>query len=98
MRSTSERQELRIGPLGRRRARRDRTLYAIVPTGRRDAGHEPGDRHKAHGHPKRLPPRPRRGVAYTLWTTALGPLDAYVTRLRQDAGEPVAATLLRVPR
>ena len=98
VRSTSEHQELRLGPLRSRRVRGDRTLYAIVPTGRRDAGHEPGDRHKAHGHPKRPPPRPRRGVAYTLWTTALGPHDAYVTRLRQDAGEPVRATLLRVPR
>ena len=38
--------------------RRDRSLYGTVPTGRRDAGHEPGDEHKAHGHPKKLPPRP----------------------------------------
>ena len=97
VRSTFERQELRIGRLRPRRTRRDHTLYRVVPTGRRDAGHEPGERHKAHGHPKKLPPRPRRGVAYTLWTTALGPRDAYVTRLRQDAGGPVTATLLRVP-
>jgi hypothetical protein len=98
VRSTFERQELRIGRLGTRSARRDRTLYRIVPTGRRDAGHEPGERHKAHGHPKKLPPRPRRGVAYTLWSTALGRDAAYVTRLRQDTGKPVLASLLRVPR
>ena len=98
VRSTSERQELRLGPLRPRTERRDRTLYGIVPTGRRDAGHEPGDEHKRHGHPKKLPPRPPRGVAYTLWTTALGEREAYVTRLRQDAGRPVTATLLRIPR
>jgi len=98
VRSTSERQELRLGVLLARPVRRDRTLYRLVPTGRRDAGHEPGDERKAHGHPKTLPPRPRRGVAYTLWSTALGPADAYVTRLRQDAGTPVRATLLRVGR
>ena len=98
VRSTSERQELRLGRLRPRAVRRDRTLYGLVPTGRRDAGHEPGDEHERHGHPKDLPPRPARGVAYTLWTTALGPSEAYVTRLRQDAGGPVGATLLRIPR
>jgi hypothetical protein len=98
VRSTFERQQLRIGPLRRRSARRDRALYGLVPTGRRDAGHEPGDEHKQHGHPKKLPPRPPRGVAYTLWSTALDASAAYVTRLRQDTGEPVRATLLRIPR
>jgi len=34
----------------------------------------------------------------TLWSTALASGSAYVTRLRQDRGEPVRATLLRVPR
>ena len=78
--------------------RRDRSLYGTVPTGRRDAGHEPGDQHKAHGHPRRLPPRPQPGVSVTLWSTALSARSAFVTRLRQDAGEPVKATLLRVAR
>jgi hypothetical protein len=87
-----------MGALRRRSTRRDRSLYRLVPTGRRDAGHEPGDQHKAHGHPKKLPPRPPRGVAYTLWSTALDASAAYVTRLRQDTGEPVRATLLRIPR
>ena len=32
----------------------------------------------------------------TLWSTALGARAAYVTRLRQDTGQPVSATLLRV--
>ena len=30
--------------------------------------------------------------------TALSPESAFVTRLRQDTGKPVRATLLRVPR
>ena len=98
VRSTFERQQLRLGALRPRSARRDRSLYGTVPTGRRDAGHEPGEQHKRHGHPKKLPPRPKPGVSVTLWSTALAPDAAYVTRLRQDTGEPVRAALLRVPR
>jgi hypothetical protein len=98
VRSTFQRQQLRIGSLTRRAVRLDRTLYGTVPTGRRDAGHEPGDVHKKHGWPKKLPPRPEPGVNVTLWSTALGPGSAFVTRLRQDTGKPVRATLLRVPR
>ena len=99
MRSTFERQQLRIGAAASAApVRRDRSLYGPVPTGRRDAGHEPGDEHKAHGHPKKLPPRPQPGVSVTLWSTALYAGSAYVTRLRQDTGQPVRATLLRMPR
>jgi len=98
VRSTFQRQQLRIGLLKRRPVRRDRSLYDTVPTGRRDAGNEPGVEHHAHGHPQKLPPRPPRNVSLTLWSTALGPRSAFVTRLRQDAGQPVRATLLRVPR
>ena len=98
VRSTFQRQQLRIGSLTRRAVRLDRALYGTVPTGRRDAGHEPGDVHKKHGWPKKLPPRPKPGVNVTLWSTALAPGSAFVTRLRQDTGKPVRATLLRVPR
>jgi hypothetical protein len=98
VRSTFQRQQLRIGSLRRRSVRRDRSLYGTVPTGRRDAGHEPGPRHDAHGWPRKLPPRPKPGVQVTLWSTALAAGSAYVTRLRQDTDQPVRATLLRVPR
>jgi hypothetical protein len=91
-------QELRLGPLARSSPRRDRKLWATVPTGRRDAGHEPGDEHKKHGQPHKLWKRPRRGLSATLWTTALGEDAAYVTRLRQISGEPLVAEILRVPR
>jgi hypothetical protein len=98
VRSVYSRQELRIGPVRRRSPRRDRRLWSTVPTGRRDAGHEPGNAHKKHGHPHRLWKRPRRGLSATLWTTALAEDAAYVTRLRQIAGKPLVAEILRVPR
>jgi hypothetical protein len=98
VRARFSRQELRVGPLSRRAPRRDRRLWSTAPTGRRDSGHEPGVSHHQHGHPHRLWRRPRQGVAATLWTTALGADVAYVTRLRQEAGRPVVAELLRVPR
>jgi hypothetical protein len=92
------RQELRLGPLSRRAPRKDRRLWSTVPTGRRDVGHEPGDIHKKHGQPHKLWKRPRRGVSSTLWTTALGADAAYVTRLRQVSGQPLATEIVRVPR
>jgi hypothetical protein len=98
VRSTFQRQQLRIGLLRHRAVRRDRSLYGTVPTGRRDAGHEPGESHHAHGWPRKLPPRPKPGVNVTLWSTALASGSAFVTRLRQDSGKPLRATLLRVPR
>jgi hypothetical protein len=98
VRSTFQRQQLRIGPLRKRAVGKDHALYGTVPTGRRDAGNEPGAEHHKHGHPQKLPPRPGRGVHITLWTTALAADAAYVTRLRQDTGKPLAATLLRIAR
>jgi hypothetical protein len=92
------RQELRLGPLSRRAPRKDRRLWSTVPTGRRDAGHEPGDRHKQHGQPHKMWKRPRRGVSNTLWTTALGADAAYVTRLRQVSGQALASEIVRVER
>ena len=92
------RQELRLGPVSRRSPRKDRRLWSTVPTGRRDAGHEPGDIHKQHGQPHRLWKRPRRGLSTTLWTTALAEDAAYVTRLRQVSGQPLVAEIVRVPR
>jgi hypothetical protein len=98
VRAVFSRQELLLGPVTRRSPQRDRRLWSTVPTGRRDAGHEPGDVHKKHGQPHKLWKRPRRGVSNTLWTTALAGDAAYVTRLRQIAGRPLAAEILRVPR
>jgi hypothetical protein len=98
VRATYTRQQLRIGRLRPQPAKQDRELFGIVPTGRRDAGYEPGVEHHKHGNPHKLPPRPERGVHDTLWSTALSDRYAYVTRLRQLAGKPVRATLLRIAR
>jgi hypothetical protein len=101
VRSTYTLQELRLGILQRRSTTRDRALYRTTPTARRDASHEPGHhRHSAGykgGKPPPLAPRPPAGVVDTLWTTALGPSAAYVTRLRKQSGV-TTATLLSVPR
>jgi hypothetical protein len=96
VRSTYKRQQLRLGPLRARAPRHDRILWSTVPTGRRDAEHEPGYV-KNEDTPGGLYPRPPAGRSDTLWTTALGSRSAYVTRLRQDTGKPVRAALLRVP-
>ena len=69
-----------------------------MPTGYRDAGHEPGNEHKKHGHPHKMWKRPRRGVSPTLWTTALAADAAYVTRLRQTSGQALATEIVRVDR
>jgi len=103
VRSTSTRQELRLGPPARRATTRDRRLYGTTPTGRRDAGHEPGHARHRVGYPGRRPPplapRPPAGGSTTLWTTALGPGAAYVTRLRHRSGTPgTTAAVLAVPR
>ena len=98
VRARYRRQELRLGPPRRRSTRRDRRLWSTVPTGRRDAGHEPGVRHHRHGHPRKMWRRPRVGVAATLWTTALATDAVYVTRLRQVVDRPLAYEILRVPR
>ncbi len=98
VRNYYKRQELRIGPQSKRGVTKDRRLWSIVPTGRRDAGHEPGKEHHRHGWPRRLWPRPKQGLSATMWTTALGAETAYVTLLRQLAGQPLQVTILRVAR
>ncbi|MEA2311224.1 MAG: hypothetical protein QOE28_1192 [Solirubrobacteraceae bacterium] len=98
VRSTYQRQQLLLGRLAPASTSGDRALFGIVPTGWRDAGYEPGAEHHKHGYPMKMPPRPKLGVHDTLWSTALTAGAAYVTRLRQLAGHPVRATLLRVSR
>jgi hypothetical protein len=101
VRSTYTRQELRLGPPGRRPTTRDRVVYSTTPTARRDADHDKG-RHLIHagypgGHPPPLAPRPPAGITDTLWTTALGPTAAYVTRVRLRGGR-TTSTVLSVRR
>jgi hypothetical protein len=98
VRNVYRRQELRVGPQSKRTPTRDRRLWSTVPTGRRDAGHEPGRKHHRHGWPRKLWPRPKRGLSATLWTTALGADVAYVALLRQTVGQPLDYAILRVER
>ncbi len=78
------------------------SLRPETPTARRDAGHEPGLEDHRQGYPggRRpvAPARPPKGLTVTLWTTALAPDAAYVTRLRHFRGGRVAARILRVAR
>jgi hypothetical protein len=98
VRSVYTRQELRLGPQSKRGPKRDRRLWSMPPTGYRDAGHEPGKQHHRHGWPRRLWPRPKKGLSSTLWTTALAADVAYVTLLRQMQGQPLEVAILRVDR
>jgi len=98
VRSIYTRQQLLIGPQSKRSPRRDRRLWSMPPTGRRDAGHDPGKKHHRHGWPRKLWPRPKEGLSATLWTTALAPDTAYVTLLRQVSGQPLEVAILRVDR
>jgi hypothetical protein len=98
VRSVYTRQELRLGPQSKRSPKLDRRLWSMPPTGRRDAGHEPGKEHHRHGWPRKLWPRPKRGLSATLWTTALAPDVAYVTLLRQVSGAALEVAILRVDR
>jgi hypothetical protein len=97
VRATYKRQQLMAGPIDRSDAKRDRVLFSTVPTGQRDSGHEPGHAHDP-GHKGTLWAQTKPGVHDTLWTTALSAHAAYVTRLRQLAGRPVQAAVLRVSR
>jgi hypothetical protein len=88
VRSSPQGQEVLLGPRRERSGRADTRLYATYPVARRDAGHEPGrHRHGAGypgGRPPPLPTRPPAGVGFELWTTALAPGAAYVTRVLHD--------------
>jgi len=77
---------------------RPRTLLRIGSTARRDPGHEHGrtTQGREPGQcPRGTPPR----SAQTLWTTALGAHEAWVTLLRPGTQDhPARTTLVSVPR
>ena len=98
VKATYRRQEVMLGPLRPQRPSSDETLYGTTPSGRRDAGHDPG-RFPARGHiNKPLWARPPAGVTDTLTTTATSTDAVYVTRIRKRAGLPPAPVVLRVDR
>ena len=96
VRATYRRQQVMTGPPTPQSTREDKALWGTVPTGRRDAGEEGGKHKNAPGHHHDLWPRPQRGVADTLTTTATAADAVYVTRLRQRKGTPLEAAVLRI--
>lgn len=79
----------------------DRVQLSMVPTARRDSGHEPG-RHRhsegyRNGFGRHLPQRPRPGVVQTLWEPAFAGVGrATVTRLDHGDDGGVAVETLAV--
>ncbi|HEV2777560.1 MAG TPA: hypothetical protein VGV90_18360 [Solirubrobacteraceae bacterium] len=101
VRSSAERQQVLIGPRRLRRGARDRNLFSMHPVTRRDAGHESGRARHGAGYPRgrapTLPERAPAGVTVTLWSTALAPNAAYVSRQRR-AAQGTSNTILRLAR
>ena len=99
--SSSERQLVRIGARRARSGDQDRTLFSMHPVSRRDAGHERGRERHGAGYPggkaPKFPERAPEGVTVTLWSTALAPNAAYVSRQRR-AAEGTTNTILRLAR
>ena len=96
--SSMWRQALLIG-LRRGPRARDKRVFSMHPTVRRDPGHEPGRDVHGAGYPGNRPPRkPERapaGVDITLGSTALGAAHAYVSRTRR-AGGVTTSEILRI--
>ena len=101
IRSSAERQEVLIGPRRARDGSRDDGLLTMHPTRRRDAVREHGRKRHAEGYPRDRPPtlpeRPPAGVTVTLWSTALAPDAAYVSRIRRTAAG-TANVIVRLSR
>jgi hypothetical protein len=99
--ATGQTQQLRVGPLAPADPAADAVVFIHASPGRRDREHEPGRRRHRQGYPGHrhppLPPRSVPGTVATLWTTALVPGTAYVTRLRAVRGKGRTADILAVP-
>ena len=96
VRATGRQQELRLGPLTPAATTVDTAIAVHPSAGRRDREHERGRHRHRHRFRQPLPPIAPRGEVQTLWTTALAPDAAYVTRLIARRGLPDTADILRV--
>jgi hypothetical protein len=93
VRTSDRTQQLRLRVGGH-----ERVLYRIAATARRDRGYERGHHpHRRPYVPPHQPPRSPRGTTVTLWSTALSPRAAYVTRLVNHRGKTLP-TVVRLPR
>jgi hypothetical protein len=93
--ATGLQQELRLGPIVQSDGA-DLVIAVHPSSGRRDQEHEPRRARHAHPYMHPLPPFAKAGETQTLWSTALAPEAAYVTRLLARAGRPRRADILRV--
>jgi hypothetical protein len=81
VRATDAHQQLLLGPAVPRASAGDRQLLRVRSTTQRDAGHDAG--HTTQGRlGEDRHARPLRPAQYSLWSTALAPGAAFVTRLR----------------
>ena len=95
VRATGLQQELRLGPIVQ--AEGGDLAIAVHPSsGRRDREHERGRRRHKHPYMHPLPPFTTPGETQTLWSTALAPDGAYVTRIVARPGLARRADILRV--
>ena len=77
--ASGRQQELRLGPL---EPHGEDEVIAVHPSsGRRDREHERGRRRHRHRYRAPLPPIAPRGETQSLWSTALAPDGAFVTRI-----------------
>ncbi len=87
-------QRLVLGSLGS--AAPGQLLLRIGGVASRDKGYEPG--HTSQGSEPSRCPRPQAPRTHvSLWTTALGPAEAYVTELTPQPTGPPLASLLGIP-
>jgi len=92
--ASGRQQELRLGPL---EPHGEDEVIAVHPSsGRRDREHERGRQRHRHRYRAPLPPIAPRGETQSLWSTALAPDGAFVTRIVARAGQPRRADILRV--
>ena len=91
VRTTNESQQLRVRALGGKG--KGRRIFGLPATSIRDHDHGAGH----HRLPTRIPPPKTRRTDAMIWSTALGPHNAFATLLRQKGGE-ISARIVRVGR
>ncbi len=87
-------QRLVLGALGS--AAPGQILLRLGGVASRDRGYEPGHTSQGSG-PSRCPKPGAPRTHVSLWTTALGPAEAYVTELTPQPSGPPLASLLGIP-
>jgi hypothetical protein len=93
--ASGRQQELRLGPIVESDGA-DLVIAVHPSSGRRDQERERGRTRHLHPYMRPLPPIAKAGETQTLWSTAIAPDAAYVTRIVAPAGRARRADILRV--